>query len=498
MTTFTLVAAALLGHPGIDESPPAIRIVAAQPAEQLVRILSLFDQTPVSSPAEWLARWRAATANPDLLSKAAQALIAALNPEMIPEAAILDGATFQLETSAEGSLVWSLLIPDDDGSYAALATAMALTDGAAEPALASGIPVDRLDPNGRILTARSGPRLAFASSRDALERALLLPDPSKLNGPPGLLLHLEPAQLASATLDPLARLGRSLREAGVAVIDARLVLEADALACEIRATRSGRTPSSALDPAWLAALPADAPLAFSLTLDTDAIDLLTGLAAGLLPEASSSPRARFAALALATGVVPEVELWPNLRGLSGYLQLDARGQPQAGCLLLHARDERAAQRLADRVLPRLAQPFRSRLRNLGAPLPPPRAGANQGLRAAEFNAFGIEHQGADVRLTWGVQAGAFTGRSLHESTQLPDLTGLDHLIVFQPSPLLLALGLGPESPAAIAARTAPPVLIYGRRQPDALISSARWIGLSQTVGRLVAATPQRPADEPLP
>jgi hypothetical protein len=473
----SLLALALVAF-GPDDDAPAVRIVAHRPSDQLAAVLALFDGTPARNPAAWLAAWRRATGDPDLLPKAPQALIAALNPGMTTELAALDGASFRVDLDHAGAAAWSLRVLHDDGTFAALSDAMALTDGGADEPFDDGIPVDRLDRGGTLLFARAGAVLAFGSGRDALRRALREAIPPEQGVGPGLALRLDPHRLASARSDPLARLGRSLQAAGLASIDARLALEADTLALEVRGPRPARAIISTLDRSWLTWLPDDAPLAFSVALDSDAIDLLAGLAAGILPDAEAEPRARLSALALAAGVLPEIELWPRLRGLSGFVLLDDHGRPESGALTLHARDEEAAERLARRTLPRL-------------------------LRQISVSPTITTHR-SDVLLAWGrsaldaaARARSDPARSLDRALAHADHANADHLVLLRPGPLLTAI-LPADSPASVALRDASPILLHGRREPDALVTRARWSGLRETVRRLVAATPQAPPAEPTP
>jgi hypothetical protein len=70
-------------------------------------------------------------------------------------------------------------------------------------------------------------------------------------------------------------------------------------------------------------------------------------------------RARINLLAVTAGVRPEVDLWPQLRGLTACIFGDSAdpGQPTGALLVMHVDTEAAAARLSTEVLPRLGALF---------------------------------------------------------------------------------------------------------------------------------------------
>ncbi len=102
---------------------------------------------------------------------------------MVRELRTLDGAVVGIGFDpGDGHVRWSAAIPRDDGTFAALATALALTDGAAEPPL-DGWAVDRLGPPGSPLMARSGAAVALAGTRGDLALALARARAAVRDGP---------------------------------------------------------------------------------------------------------------------------------------------------------------------------------------------------------------------------------------------------------------------------------------------------------------------------
>src|SRR4051794_10543398 len=84
---------------------PAVTIRVERPDEQLSRLLGLFEGARAPHPAATLAAWR--HAGGARIGKAAEAAIAALNPEMVPELRNLDGAGVVLDFGPDGRLHWS-------------------------------------------------------------------------------------------------------------------------------------------------------------------------------------------------------------------------------------------------------------------------------------------------------------------------------------------------------------------------------------------------------
>ena len=132
-----------------------------------------------------------------------EAVISFFNPEMIPEWKVLHGAEYRLGFDPEKAAArWSLVVPGDDGTFAALITALRLTGGDHEAPLADGtLAVERLGGPGAAVGVRREPAkgVALASSRAVLEGAGL--DPPELPAladtlESGLVFQVDPGRLA--------------------------------------------------------------------------------------------------------------------------------------------------------------------------------------------------------------------------------------------------------------------------------------------------------------
>ncbi len=521
--SFTLALSLL----AIDEQPPpALEVVALHPDRQLSTLLSFFEGTSAANPADLLASYRRATGKSDILGKAPQALIAALNPSMINELARLHQATFRLAIRPPaGESDWSLRVNNDDGTFADLAIALALTDGHPEaPVGDESTPIDRLDENSPVLAATRDGTLVFANHRDTLERILLAssanpgPVPGLSDPAAGIRISVNPPALKDSDNPVVRRLSQSLSAASVNRLDAISTLDDDSLKFHAVAQLPHARITRGIDPDWLTALPADFDAAFSVTLTPGDgnLELFSGLLDGLFPKSenaataavSSSSRTRLNTLALLAGVSTELELWPRLLGLSGAFDLDKeKTRPNSAILILHARDPNAADRLANRVLPRLMLSLRL-LSDKEAPDIDLAFARTHAISLGDFHGqpISLALRENDVLLAWGQTAldnalaiRANPDRSLGRTSwlQTVELDQTNHLLLVHPQSFLKSQ-LDPQSPMALAVQLAPPLLVLGRRSGEELDIEATWSGLRQTVRRLVDATPQAPAPEPLP
>jgi len=157
------------------ESPPpapALWVRLLRPDVQSARVTALFQGTRVAHPAEALAAWKRAVGPRHALGKPWDAAIAAFNPAMTGELRGLDQADLVLWFDPDdGAPHWYAALPRDDGTFANLALALALTDGGREPPL-GGVAVDRLGPAPSPLLARATDRFAMADGLPALRLAL--------------------------------------------------------------------------------------------------------------------------------------------------------------------------------------------------------------------------------------------------------------------------------------------------------------------------------------
>ena len=135
---------------------PEIVFRLVHPDRQAATILHLFEGCRVPHPAAALAAWKRATGDPKQLGKPIEAVISFFNPEMVREWGVLHEAEFQLRLDPEdGSARWRFAAPRDDGTLAALITALRLTGGGDEAPLADGRrAVERLGGPGAAVATR--------------------------------------------------------------------------------------------------------------------------------------------------------------------------------------------------------------------------------------------------------------------------------------------------------------------------------------------------------
>jgi hypothetical protein len=340
------------------EAPrPAVIVRPIRPDQQLERLIGLFDGGPVAHPAEALSAWRRATGRHESLSKAAQAAIALLNPEMIPELRTLDGAEVDIWFDG-GRTHWFALVPHDDGTFAALTTALALTDGGADEPL-SDLAVDRVGPPGSTLLGRA-PDGAFLLADDraglAAARERLRAGRECSAASSGWLVRVDPLALCASPDVLTRRIAESLRAMGLDSIEVLAGLEGEALTIDIRSRLDGPVAARPIDPAWLDGIPADrVAAAASFSLGPAGWDQVFAVAdqiekADPSRAGAASLRARLGLAALAAGVQPEVDLWPLVIGLTAWVATDGSGAIVAGSLALHTADAVSAQRLERRAI----------------------------------------------------------------------------------------------------------------------------------------------------
>lgn len=349
----------LLAVLALIAAEPAVTIKVARPDEQLSRLLALFEGTRAPHPAAALAAWR--RAGGDRLGKASEAAITALNPEMVPELRSLDGTSVHLDFGPDGGLHWSASIPRDDGTLAALATAIALSGGGRVEPLGT-IRVDRLGGPGSALMARVDPTVVLAGSRDDLRMAL---EGLRAAGrqpidreDSGWSVRVVPEALARASGRNLRRLAEGLEGLGARDVEARASLQGERLGVDLR-TRLARPLETAatIEPAWLDLVPASGTrAALALAIDPKPEAIAEAFAVADAIEKADPANARLAplrvrlnVLASGFGVRPEADVWPRIRGLTGVVT------PDGGLVALHATDLAAADRLWRVVLPGLSR-----------------------------------------------------------------------------------------------------------------------------------------------
>ena len=505
-----------------------IRLV--RPDQQCERLIGLFRGARAAHPAAALASWRRTASGREGLGKAAEAAIALLNPAMEREYRTLRDAEIGLGFGpAEGEVRWRVRVPGDDGTFAAVATALALTGGGSDPPL-DGVAVDRLGPPGAPLMARSPEMLALAGTRDEL-RAALEEVPSGGAGPDaidsGWIVRLDPAALRLSGSPGRRRAADLLRATGFETIEGTAGLEGDAVAVAVTARSSNPLPpgegarrageghpgggnapaegAPSLDPRWLDAMPASTTaVAVALALDprpeawdsafaaADRLERTDPARAGVAPL-----RIRLNLMAAAAGVRPEVDLWPHLRGVSGCLLADRSGRLEGAMLALHTDDPSASLRLADSFLPRVAR-FVTREAGPDEPMP-------DGVRRIGQIAgrpLMLARRGETVLIGWGesalsacLDAREHPERSASEVIRSgwgpipPQRAG-----AFWPGRVR---GLVPAgTPVALALAETPPVLWSGRTEGAVARDILRWAGLSGLVRRFLEHLPLDPPPDP--
>jgi hypothetical protein len=477
----------VLAGPGsarAEEPVPAVEVEMVRPDRQLQAVLALFEGSRAPSPAAALAAWRQATGREDVLDRTWQAAIAALNPGMVRELATFDGTRLLAGDGGDGAWRWCVVVPRDDGTLEALATALALTDGAAEEPLGEGVAVDRLGGPGSALLARSaGGAVAIGPDRGALAWGLGRLGGADRPGPgieSGWLARVDGAALGRASGSAGRRAAGVLGGLGIASVEVRAGLAGEELRAEVESRVGGGGDGPAIEAGWLDVVPGEGvAAAFALALDRATVDAafeaLDGWEKADAGRAGAAPiRARLNLLANAAGVRPEVELWPALRGVSGFVETDEGGRPVGGLLALHAGDEASARRLAGTVVPRLLRPWGGGL------------GGMDGVRVEARGRTVLVGSGGAI--VWRASSAlADPGRSAGPGlrVRLGD-RGASRFGAFWPD----RWGLAPAgTPLAGGLEGAPPVVWVGRREGGVARDVVRWDGPRGAIRRTLERLP---------
>lgn len=461
---------------GPESPPPALVVRPIRPDGQLEQLLALFEGAKAPHPAAALSAWRRATGRHDGLSKAAQAGVAALNPEMIAELRTLDSA--EMDFWLEGDQVrWCSLMPRDDGTLAAVATALALTDGQAEPPL-DGAAVDRLGPPGAPLMART-PKGGVALAGDLATLALALDRmgrPAEFDAPAGQSgwwLSLVPERVGPDAPGWARQVAAALTGLGCRQARALARIDGDSLVVDLATTHPPATSGGpSLDPRWLEVIPSENVVAaVAAAVDPASLDRIFRAAEGVEKadpaRAGAGPlRARLGLAARAAGATIERDLWPNLQGWTAWATADAAGRIDGAGLVLHARDTWAAER----ILSRVAEPICARL--------------------AARVALSRQRDDTTVQIAWGLAA---PGGGAHGSAATALRAG------WTEAPPGRAGGFWPHrlaprltnEPTAAALREAPPMVWYGSEGVEAGHDTIRWTGLAGMVRRYLDRLPMR-------
>ena len=370
--------------------PIVVRLI--HPDRQAAAVLRLFEGCAAPHPAAALAAWKRSTREPNQLGKPLEAVISFFNPEMVREWSVFHEARFQLGFDPEtGSGRWRLTVPGDDGTLAALITALRLSGGSNEAPVGNGtIAVNRLGGPGAAVAARSGGGVVLASSRAELDRGL----PPGISGPSvhleavglkvdsgvpaadpdsGLVFRIEPGRMtlpargsvATRRVIELARgLGCRTVVGSLGLVDDQVGLELASELDPVRPFAPGSAGNLTIDPEWLKWIPAGEAVAvaslaagrgaaywdgvFALA---DRVDRADPARANLAPL-----RTRINLLASAVGARLEADFWPHLRGVTVAWLANPDKPEQSGraVVVLQMDEDTAARHLVADVLPRLA------------------------------------------------------------------------------------------------------------------------------------------------
>jgi len=491
----------LLGAGGAwaDDPTGAVTIRWIHPDRQVEQVLALFQGARAPHPAAALSAWRCATRDAGSLGKPIEGLIALFNPEMVREFRSLDEAKVGIGIDpATGQIRWYAVAPNDDGTFASVATALVLTEGGAAPPF-EGIGVDRLGPDGAALLARVPGVLTLVGSREDLPEAIRQAGADVLARPDvdsGLCFHLDPRRLATTGSVPLRRIVEAVRGLELSDVEGLFALRGDAVALTLSSRfEKDQATGGTLDPAWLEWLPAEGVQAtFAVALDSkpeswdaafawaDRIDRADPARAQVAPL-----RTRLNLLAITAGVRLEVDLWPKLRGVSGYSLSDAEGRVVGGLLALHLVDEGSAQRLATEVLPRAV----NRL-SRGKPKEAPPASLPDGaqwLGTVSERPLSVLLRGSTLLVGWGetTLSAALAAKARPEHSAAVLLKGAPCKTTPRRAAAFWPGGLGSSKLS-----DAPPVVWWGWDEKGMTHDVVRWEGLHGVVVRYLERLPLQP------
>jgi hypothetical protein len=192
-------------------------------------------------------------------------------------------------------------------------------------------------------------------------------------------------------------------------------------------------------------------------------------------------RTRINLIAAAARVRPEVDLWPHIVGASGVLLADPGGQVDGAILVLHADGDAPARRMADHVLPRLAQAA-------GVPLGlVPSDGGEGPLRSGRWKGrpISLSLRGNSLRIAWGDSAIPIPGRprtnpilralAADERAAMPP----QRFVALWPGRLAWALRAGASMGSTLA--EAPPIVWVGTNSASGSTEAIRWAGVRPTI-----------------
>jgi hypothetical protein len=459
---------------------PAVTVRLDRPAEQARRVIALFEGTDAPNPAAALSQWKRATEGKKSLGKAAEALIAAFNPGMANELRAFDGAECQVSFPTGASPRWNATLPSDVSHiFAALATAMALTDGGPEPPLGP-FQVDRLGPEpGGILMAHADGRVILGRDVDDLRHGQeRLNEPRPAGESSRIQIRISPEQFGTMPTLPSQRLVEAARGLALTRIDIAAAFEGETFSIETTGQSSHPfVDEGGIDPSWLDLPCSDrAFVVAALRFDRSetGLERLFSLADRIEKtdpaKAKAAPtRTRLNLLALGLGIRPEVDLWPKLEGISACAAGDENGKPTGAVLALHAIDELSAERLTADFLPRLARAAGLKGEDLGV---------------VAGRSLAVTRLGKSVIVTWGEVA-----ESPKQDWPLGDVPPARFLLV-RPDRIL---GFAPPgSPLAAGLAALPPIVWEGGQRDGLAVDRLQVGGLKGAVKAFLEALPRQP------
>lgn len=483
-----------LGMPCVQAAEPteALTIRLVHPEQQLERLIALFKGARVPHPAAALAAWKRARREFKGLAKASEAAIAALNPGMIRELRNFDGGQVGLGIDpVHGRLRWYVVAPRDDGALAAFTTAMALTDGGTD-APYRDVPVDRLGRPGAPLSLRVPGKLAIAGAREDLPSALQavdLLDQAKNadDGESGWIVKFNPEALPLVGSDLSRQIIEAIRASGWRTLEGKTGIEGETVEVAMTGEAKVALKGPIIEANWLDWIPASEIIAagvFSIDASPEAWDARFAWADRVERAAPANAtlaplRTRLTLLSFGTGIQPEVDLFPQVRGLTAFATADQNGELAAIVLALHVADAQIAERLATRFVPRLASA-------LGKAKLEPRPEGGLVLGEIWNQPIVMVQRDATLLFGWG-QAALKASLSAKDNPTQSAGTSVRAFWGSLPSHRLGAVWPGRLGNPLLA--DAPPVAWVGRNETNLTHDVVSWSGLRGIVTRFLERVP---------
>ncbi len=495
---FAAITSLTAPSPAAEEPPnkPTITVRAVRPDREVEAVIHLFRGSRAANPAAALTAWKRASVEPKRLGKVVDAVIALLNPRMLREYQVLDGAEVAI-SFIPGSTRWDwrARFPHDDGTLGVVGPTADLSGGRIEPAIGE-YRVDRFPGNTLVLLARGPAGLFAAGSREQLEAALAVASVPATTPPvdSGWLIQIDPTARDTWTSLTGQRWAAAAQTTGCQGVSGQVQFLPTTLVATLTGQFAGNTPIvPSIDSAWLDPIPTRGPLAaFSLRVDPSAgawsrvFDLLDRVER-IDPERAqvASSRIRLALAARAVGVRLEADVWPHLQGVSGWVGV-AAGRLDRAVLVIHLDDPAAARRVLDGVKGNRRPDGPDEVVDAGSI-------AGQPLRL-------IRRQ-ATVFLAWGDRAWPESRAAVDD----PARSARPWLIRSRTGALPSRVGavwldqlprVPPGTPLAASLLDAPPIRWAGTNDGNRTIDEFWADGLDATVRRFLDRLPLDPAPEP--